>query len=444
VKRFFHSFFITGRLVFLLLVIMALMIVAYPFPALKTVATASLWILGILTITDIWFLYGVRDGFIASRHLPSRLSNGDPNDVTLRLGSRYAMNINVQVIDEQPMQFQAREQDFHFSFRPGETHHFIYRVHPTERGDYRFGRIHVYCSTLLELVRRRHTFDSQQNVPVYPSFLQMRRFELMARANRLEELGIKRVRRRGHSMEYDQIREYVKGDDIRTINWKATARSTSLMVNQYQDERAQEVYSVIDMGRVMKMPFRGMTLLDYAINAGLVMSNVALMKHERAGLITFADTIKSTVKAENRRIQIGRIMEVLYNQKTDFRESGYAQLYAHLRRTLSRRSLILLFTNFETLHGLHRNLQYLRAINKQHLLVTIFFEDAELIDELKRPTGKLWDIYYKTTLEKYIFEKREIVKELNRYGIGTILTAPENLTVDTLNRYLEIKSKGLL
>ena len=442
--RFIRSLFITGRLVALLLLVVAFFALGYSFPPMQSAATASLWILTVLVLIDLVMLYGRGDTLEAERFLPARLSNGDENEVTLKLKSGYPLPVDLQVIDEQPYQFQAREQMFALRLMPGEARHHVYKVVPTERGDYRFGHIHVFVSTNLKLARRRFTVPAEQNVPVYPSFLQMRRFELLARANRLNEIGIRRVRRRGHSMEYDQIREYVKGDDIRTVNWKATSRSTSLMVNQYQDERAQEVYSVIDMGRVMKMPFNGMTLLDYAINAGLVMSNVALMKHERAGLITFADTVKTTVKAENRRLQMGRIMEMLYNQQTEFRESGYEQLYAHLQRTLSRRSLILLFTNFETLHGLHRNLPYLRAINKRHLLVAVFFENAELTAEMQKPTGRLWDIYYKTTLEKYIYEKREIVKELNRYGISTILTEPENLTVNTVNKYLEIKSRGLL
>jgi uncharacterized protein (DUF58 family) len=444
VRRFLSSLFITGRLITILLVITAMYAVGYTFPPMKSVATASLFILTIVIIIDLLLLYGRGEAFTAERFMPSRLSNGDENDITLRLKSSYPLALGVEVIDEQPFQFQAREQMFSFRFKPWEERHFVYKVIPRERGDYRFGRLHVYASSFPGLIRRRYTFPSEVSVPVYPSFLQMRKFELMARANRLDELGIKRVRRRGHSMEYDQIREYVKGDDIRTVNWKATSRSTSLMVNQYQDERAQEVCCVIDMGRVMKMPFNGMTLLDYSINAALVMSNIALMKHERAGLVTFADTVKTTIRPENRRQQIGTIMEVLYNQKTDFRESGYEQLYAHLQRALSRRSLVLLFTNFETLHALQRNLPYLRALNRRHFLVTILFENTELLSESRKPANRLWDIYYKTTLEKYIHEKREIEKELNRFGITTILTSPENLTVDTVNKYLEVKSRGLL
>src|SRR5690606_40532545 len=124
------------------------------------------------------------------------------------------------------------------------------------------------------------SFRVSQNktVPVYPSFRQMRKYELPAISNRLTEFGIKKIRRIGQNREFEQIKEYVVGDDYRTINWKATARRGTLMVNTYQDERAQQVYAVIDKGRTMKMPFEGMTLLDYDINASLVISNIAIRK----------------------------------------------------------------------------------------------------------------------------------------------------------------------
>jgi uncharacterized protein (DUF58 family) len=125
-------------------------------------------------------------------------------------------------------------------------------------------------------------------VPVYPSFLKLRQYELMAVSNRLTDIGIKKMRRIGHSMEFDQVKNYVAGDDYRTVNWKATARKGDLMVNSFTDEKAQHIYCVIDKSRAMKMPFEGLSLLDYAINASLILSSVALVKQDKAGLITIA------------------------------------------------------------------------------------------------------------------------------------------------------------
>ncbi|MEJ2617906.1 MAG: DUF58 domain-containing protein [Ignavibacteriaceae bacterium] len=162
---------------------------------------------------------------------------------------------------------------------PGENKIISYNLKPVKRGEYNFGSINLFVSSPLKLVLRKFRFSGDKIIPVYPSYIQMRKYELFAISNRLSDVGIKRIRRIGHSTEFEQIKEYVIGDDYRTVNWKATARKNELMVNNYQDEKSQQVYNVIDMGRTMKMPFNGMSLLDYAINTSLVISNIALHKY---------------------------------------------------------------------------------------------------------------------------------------------------------------------
>jgi uncharacterized protein (DUF58 family) len=282
-------------------------------------------------------------------------------------------------------------------------------------------------------------------VPVYPSYIQMRKYELMAISNRLTESGIKKIRRIGHNMEFELIKEYVSGDDFRTINWKATARKSHLMVNHFQDERSQQVYSIIDKGRVMQMPFNGLSLLDYAINASLVISNIAIKKSDKAGILTFQDRVGTTLTASRQNNQMAQILEVLYNQKTAYRESDFSALYAHVRRKITQRSLLLIFTNFESIYGLHRQLPYLKRLSSQHLVVVIFFENTEMTSLLHEPAdADLRKIYYKAIAEKFSYDKKLIVKELAKNGIQAMLTTPEHLTVNTINKYLELKARGMI
>ena len=134
------------------------------------------------------------------------------------------------------------------------------------------------------------------------------------------------------------------------------------MVNNYTDERSQQVYCIIDKGRVMKMPFEGMTLLDYAINATLILSRVALLKQDRAGIVTFSETIGQVLPADRRAAQMNNILETLYDQKTQFGESDYEKLLcAYPYPYHAREVLIVLFTNFESLPGLQRHLPYIRS-----------------------------------------------------------------------------------
>ena len=213
------------------------------------------------------------------------------------------------------------------------------------------------------------------------------------------------------------------------------------MVNNYADEKSQQVYCVIDKGRLMKMPFGGLTLLDYAINSTLVMSDVCLHRQDKIGLITFADKIGSILAADRKPIQRQNIMEALYKQQTGFLESDFEMLYMQVRHRIKQRSLLILYTNFESLNGLRRQIGYLRSIAKHHLLLVVFFENTELVKLAGANAGNLEDVYVKTIAEKFVFEKKLIVKELQKYGIPSILTSPENLTIDSVNKYLELKTR---
>src|SRR4051812_5398867 len=398
----------------------------------------------ILVVYDYILLFSRNKGIFAERSMAERLSNGDDNKISIHIENFYPYTVLFEIIDEVPHQFQKRDILFKLSVKPRDKKILHYTLRPVKRGSYEFGRINVYVKTLYRLLSRKYIAGTPINVPVYPSYLQLRKYQLMAISNRLSELGVKKVRRVGHSIEFDQIKEYVTGDDYRTVNWKATARKSQLMVNSYTDERSQQLYCVIDKSRIMKMPFDGLSLLDYSINTSLVLSNVALMKQDKAGLITFSEKISSFLIADKKALQMQSILETLYNQKTRYLESDYERLYIFIRRKITQRSLMLLFTNFESLTGMHRQLPYLKKIAENHLLITIFFENTELTKFIDRTSEDLEDVYSKTIAENFSFEKRQIVKELNQSGILTILTTPQNLTVNALNKYLEIKARQLL
>ena len=447
------SFFLTHRFFYLFAALITGFVVAFFLPWLLGPMQVLLGAAGLLTLLDSILLYAPSGGaspVFGRRVLGDKLSNGDDNEVQLYLESRYRFGIQVEVIDEIPHQFQRRDVLFEVSVAPGQTGIITYKLRPTKRGEYEFGAVNVYAASPLGLVRRRFRFDQNRVVPVYPSFLQMRQYELLAIHNRLTEVGVKRIRRVGQSMEFEQTRPYASGDDPRNINWKASARratggpTDTLIVNHFQDERAQQVFCLIDKGRVMRMPFAGLSLLDYAINATLVMSNIALIKHDKAGLITFSNKPGATVPAERRAGHLRTILEVLYRQKTQYLETDYELLYATVRAKIKQRSLLILFTNFETLQGMERQLPYLRGLSKSHLLLVVFFENTELRSYLDAPAATTADVYNQTIAEKFQQEKRQIVLELQRYGIQALLTPPQLLTVNTINKYLEFKARGLI
>lgn len=411
---------------------------------LFVVAQAGFFIFLLVLLTDIVLLYRIRNGISARRIVAERLSNGDENPVILEFGNHYHFPVSIELIDEVPPQFQLRNLSFNFELKSGEQKSHTYFLRPVKRGSYQFGHINIYTKNIIGLVSRRYILGNAPEIPVYPAYLQMRKYELLAISNNLQDVGIKKIRRLGHNQEFEQIKEYVRGDDYRTINWKATARRNELMVNKYQDERSQQVISLIDKGRLMHMPFNGMSLLDYAINACLVVSNIAIRKEDKAGLMAFQHKVQLVVPAGKHPRQMRLIQESLYNQKTAWRETDFGRLYLGIRQHLNQRSLLLLFTNFESLQSMQRQLPFLRQMAKQHLLVVIFFENTELQQAIHEKADNLEEVYRQTIMEKLVFEKKLIVKELQRHGIQALLTAPENLTVNTINKYLELKARGMI
>ncbi|PCE65050.1 DUF58 domain-containing protein [Sediminicola luteus] len=419
-------------------------LLAFMFPPLYFIVKLFFYLFLLFLLTDIILLFGSKGKIDGKRKLPDKLSNGDQNPIPLELTNGYLFPVRLKIIDEVPIQFQKRDFKITQTLIKGARHSIEYQVRPVTRGVYQFGSLNVFASTQLGLLSRRFTFDAEAEVPVYPSFLQLRKYDLLAFSQKLALHGLKKIRRIGHTMEFEQIKDYVLGDDIRNINWKATAKRNQLMVNQFQDEKSQPVYSIIDKGRIMKMPFDGLSLLDYAINATLVISNIALKKHDKAGMFAFSNKIENRVVAERRSSQMQLILETLYNLKTEFVESDFARLYIDVKRNINQRSLLLLYTNFETMDALHRQLPYLQALAKQHLLVVIFFENSELKAFNQEKVSGVQQIFEQTIAEKFVYEKKLIVNELNKHGIQALLTQPENLTVNTINKYLEIKARGLL
>lgn len=398
----------------------------------------------ILFILETISIYSVKEGINVCRTCPDRLSNGDKNPISISIKNRYSYTIKLTLVEEVPFQFQKRDLIFASSLDSGAEKVYHYKVRPVQRGVYWFGSVNVFVKAIFGFAARRYIINQQKQVAVYPAFLEMRKYELLAASNRLTEYGVKKIRRIGHATEFDHIKHYVVGDDPRIINYKATARTNQLMVNNYQEEKSQPVYCIIDKGRTMKMPFEGMTLLDYAINSTLMVCTTALNKSDKAGLITFSKNIDSILPADKHSRQRDKILETLYAQQTDFNESDYERLYATIKRKVTQRSLIILYTNFETVNGMRRQLRYLSRLAKDHLVLVAFFLNSEFNNILESQPEDLGQMFRKGMAESLSNDKFLIVKELNRNGIYTVLSKPENLTIDSINKYLEFKARGLI
>ena len=372
------------------------------------------------------------------------LSLGDDNPIKIIVTNNANLRLWIELIDELPVQLQNRKFHKELALDPDQRDELIFHIRPLSRGEYFFGKVHAFISTRIGLVKRRLSFPLEMNIPVYPSLIQMKKYELKTLSRLASEYGVKKVRRIGHSYEFEQIKHYVQGDDFRSINWKATGRKAQLMVNQYEDEKSQQVYCIIDKSRIMHMPFHGLSLFDYAVNASLVISNIVLGKQDKIGLVTFAERPRTLIKADRSRQQLKRILDGLYREREGEMEANYESLYLALQKFITSRSLLFLYTNFESSYALQRALPQLRRLNRQHLLVVVFFENNEITTTTSANVETLEDIYLQATAEHFVLTKVQLAQQLRQSGIITILTKPENLTVNSINKYLELKSRGAI
>jgi uncharacterized protein (DUF58 family) len=436
--------FLTNRFFVVVGVLAALCAAGFIAPILFRAVWIALLLFGVCVAADIGFIMQSTGSIRLEREVVSILPLGDPSEVRLEMASSFPYDLSASLIDEWPVEFQQRDFRVDFQLAAGRPRTLAYTIRPVSRGVYRFGKTNLFVRSALGLYQYRHVFDTEREVAVYPSVLQMKRHELAAIRNVVQFHGVKKLRRLGHSYEFEQIKNYVIGDDYRSVNWKATGRKGELMVNQYGDERSQQIYSVIDKSRVMRLPFNGLSLMDHAVNTTLVISNIALRKHDKAGLVTFSDKMGSIIKADNRANQLRRITETLYREKASNLEANYQLLYTICQRMIGHRSLIILYTNFESDHSLDRIIPLLRRINRLHLLLVVFFENSEMSEYAAAGSSDILDIYTRTMAGKFQLDKKMMIKRLQRFGIQTLLTRPEELSVNTVNKYLEFKSRGLI
>lgn len=441
---FFKCIYISNLFFYLGSAIVFSMVLGFFFPGLIEVSWLLMIGLVLSTLVDSLLLYRLKNGIIAERRCSDRLSNGDENKVAIEVLNNYQFGIQIKIIDEIPYQFQVRDFLMTENIKAGKSKIINYALFPKTRGKFHFGSMNIFVSTSMGLIKRKFQIEQGKEVAVYPSYIHLNKYDINQLSNSINFPGIKKMRRLGHSMEFEQIKEYVQGDDWRSVNWLATSKSNKLMVNQYMEEKAQSVYCIIDTGRVMKMPFNGLNLLDHSINCALIISHVVISNQDKAGLATFSRKLENRVVADRRFGQMHNILEKLYRVQTDFSESDYGRLFVDLKKFVSQQSLLILFSNFETIDGLKRQLKYLRAIAKNHLLLIVFFKNSEIEAMMANKSEDIHGIYDKAIAEKFSYEKKLIVNELRKYGIMSVLTEPQNLTIDVINKYLEVKARGMI
>ncbi len=438
--------FLKNRFFIILFSIAAISALGILVDVLYGIAIAALCLFAIVSIADAVMLMTLR--LEGERSIASKLDLGEENIISFNVKIKKGRLRGAYVIDEIPTEFLT-DTDRHDMEKDRDGDYGChYAITPSCRGHFELGRTLVFASFLGLLERRIVLVNSGKKVDVYPAFSRLREKDEQVRSKQILSTGSHKRQLPANQTEFRDIREYVVGDDIRTINWKATARTGNTMVNEYEDERSQHIVNVIDCGSAMQRTFHALSLQDHAINASLLVSYSALEKEsDCVGVCSYGPKGISFLPPRAGKVQFKSIMQQLYALGTEYGESDIEQLCLMLDRNVKRRSLVFLYTEIPTMSALERQLQFFKRISTRNCLVVVNCLDKELESVSERHfEGKTQRKYHSQCVERtlakdMVNQKQLIADTLQQNGIYCLSIYPEALSFGVLKKYLELKEK---
>lgn len=413
------------------------------FPSLEWLGWGmALLILGLLALD--WRLAGNLSRFEIQRVHDTKLSLGADNPIRLSLYNRSRLPVTFWLRDEPPEAFHIEKRILQGQAAARATWTDTYHVHPVRRGDYLFGDLTLRWPGPLGLIVRQVKSAASGPVKVYPNLLDVRRYDLLLRRNRLQEMGLRNSRMFGEGTEFERLREYLPDDEFRRINWKATARRHHPVTTEYQTERSQNIIAVLDAGRMMQTPVADIAKIDYVINAVLFLTYVASGKGDRVGMMSFADDIIHYLTPRQGRGQFYRMLELLYAVEAQPVEPDYRRALTYLKHKHRRRALVIIFTDLSSGASMDMLIAQVSLLARTSLPLVVTISDPDVHRAaLQKPHDSLTT--YQRAAATQILDEREIALDtLRRRGVLTLDVAANQLSMAVINRYLELKGKTLL
>lgn len=437
---------LTTRTLILLLLAVPLFIAATFLRPLLALAIGYTALMAVAIAFDA-FRAPRAEHFEVERRNDTKLSLGAKNPIFIKINVRPAhlsRELMLTVRDEPPDEYEISARILHGQYRPNETLTLRYTVTPHTRGDYAFGQTTMRWEGPLGLIVKQHTFDTSAPVKVYPNLLEVRKYELLARTGRLQELGVRKARVYGRGTEFERLREYTPDDEFRQISWKATARRGKPIAIQYQTERSQTVITLLDAGRLMRAPIGPLAKLDYAINTTLLLGYVAGLRGDYVGNQVFADSVMSYLPPKTGRAQFHRLLETLYNIQSQPTVPDYQQALAYLKARRPKRALVVLFTDLAVGSNLDELVSAMASLRPRHLPMVVTMNDPGVLDLAHQSATNTSAVYERALAEQLLDERRLILDKLEQRGVLTIDVPASQLTTSVINRYLSLKARRLL
>jgi uncharacterized protein (DUF58 family) len=391
-----------------------------------------------------WLLTPGPAALEAKRLAPERLSVMVDHPVEVVVTNRSRAPLTVRLRETLPEAFRGATEEWSGTVPAGRQVRWEYSVKPLARGHFRFGAIQLRYRSVLGLWERQTSIEAAAEARVYPNLAALSRYHLLARSNRLETIGIRKVRLRGGAWEFESLRDYVHGDDVRQIDWKATARRHKPIVRNFEAERNQSVLLLVDCGRLMNAEVDGVSKLDHAVNTALLLAHVALARGDRAGLCTFSHKVHAWVAPRAHLAQNRLLTEALYDLRGDFSETDHGRCLRLVSSRYPKRALLVVLTDFVDAQTAADMIAHLQLASRRYLVLFAALKDPFLTRAAEARPAIALDGFRKAAAVELLRERREVLERLRQMGAHVLDAEPAGLTPPVVNRYLEITSRGLL
>lgn len=371
-----------------------------------------------------------------------KLSVNEEEQISFEIYNKGSYIAELEIVDELPdYHFKTAESKLMARVQPGEKKQVSYHIVASKRGAFQFGKVHIRVKGKLGMHYAYRVFDLEKEYKVYPNLATLKKFQITMHKNLLEREGRKAAKIRGKGTAFESLREYVVGDDYRNINWQASARADQPIVNQYEPEKNQRVYALIDSGRPMSYTLRGECKLDKAINTALVLSDMVGRSGDLAGMLSFNTQVQDMIMPGKGSGHRDKMMEALYHMESTNLTSNYEDAFLYFKNKERHKSIIFMFTDFDTFEEADLLAKAAGIIERTHILVIVLMknEAVEAMRDQKAETEE--EIFNKAAAIDLLEERRKAIRRLNHRNVMCVEMTPEKIEIGVINKYIEIKNR---
>ena len=382
---------------------------------------------------------------VVTREFDGRFAIGDATKISVMIENQSSADLRLRIKDEYPPRMHlvaGREAEFTVFARG--TAEFYYHLKPKRRGAYTFGKTAVRFASRLGLVWCQAVLGEEQAVKVYPNMRRAREMELKALGARSFLAIQRRSIRRGEGREFESMRDYVRGDELRHISWTATARRNKLTTRQYQIERDQTVMIAIDAGRLMTGRIGDETKFDTAIHASLALMSACARAGDNCGLLVFGRRVRRFLPPKRGVEHIDAVLESLYDVEPEIVEPSYARGFQHIASNLKKRSFVVILTDLVDKDSSRELITSLKLLRPRHLPLVVTIGDRDLNAAVSRQPEKIEEVFTQSAAEEIIHQRSAALRMVESLGGLALDVTAQTLAPRLLESYLRVKERGLL